>query len=56
MESRGDFPGDSVVKTLSFHCRGCEFNPWLGEFPMPRGAAKNKKKKESEESHLGLGH
>ena len=26
----GDFPGGPVVKTLSFHCRGCEFNPWLG--------------------------
>lgn len=23
-----DFPGGSVVKTPSFHCRECEFNPW----------------------------
>ena len=24
------FPGGPVVKTLSFHRRGCGFNPWLG--------------------------
>ena len=25
---RWDFPGSSVVETLSFHCWGHEFNPW----------------------------
>ena len=28
-EKRG-FPGDQAVKTSSFHCRGCGFDPWLG--------------------------
>ena len=23
-----DFPSSPVVRTLSFHCRGREFNPW----------------------------
>ena len=27
----GDFPCGPVVKTPSFHCRGCTFNPWLGK-------------------------
>ena len=26
----GDFPGGPVVKTLGFHCRGHEFDPWSG--------------------------
>ena len=25
-----DFPGDPVVKTLSFHFSGCQFDSWLG--------------------------
>ena len=25
-----DFPGSPVVKTLSFQCRECGFNPWSG--------------------------
>ena len=25
-----NLPGSSVAKTLSFHCRGCGFHPWLG--------------------------
>ena len=25
-----DFPGDPVVKTPHFQCRGCRFNPWSG--------------------------
>ena len=30
-----------VVETPSLHCRGCGFNPWLGNrFHMPRGAVK----------------
>ena len=28
--SLGDFLGDTVVKTLCFHCRGQGFNPWFG--------------------------
>ena len=24
------FLSSSVVKTLCFHCLGCEFDPWLG--------------------------
>ena len=24
------FPGGPVVKTLHFQCRGCRFDPWLG--------------------------
>ena len=27
---RQDFPGVPVVKTLSFHCSGHRFDPWLG--------------------------
>ena len=25
-----DFPGDPVVKTLGFHCRGLGFSSWSG--------------------------
>ena len=25
-----DFPGNPMVKTLSFQCRGCRFDPWWG--------------------------
>ena len=25
------FPGAAVVKTLPFHCRGGELDPWLGK-------------------------
>ena len=27
---RWEFPGGSVAKTPSSHCRGPQFNPWLG--------------------------
>ena len=27
---QGDFSGSPVVRTLSFHCRGRGFDPWLG--------------------------
>lgn len=30
LSSQGDFPGDSVVKSLPFYCRECHFDPWLG--------------------------
>ena len=26
----GDFPGGPVIKTLCFHGRGHEFDPWTG--------------------------
>ena len=29
-ESSGDFPGVPVIKTIYFECRGCGFDPWLG--------------------------
>ena len=28
-QASGNFPGNPVVKTLSFHCRGLVFNLWL---------------------------
>ena len=30
MYTLGDFPSGPVVKTPSFHCRGCRFDPWSG--------------------------
>ena len=41
-----DFPGDSMVKILCFHCRGYGFNPWLGELRSHKlySMAKQKKK------------
>ena len=33
-----------MVKTLCFHLRGLEFDPWLGKFCMLCGVAKKKKK------------
>ena len=27
---RREFPGNPVLKTLHFHCRGCGFDPWSG--------------------------
>ena len=38
-----DFLGDSLVKTLYFHCKGPGFYPWSGKFCMPHSAAKNNK-------------
>ena len=35
-----DLPGDSVVKTLCFHCSGHGFYPWSGKFCMPHSAEK----------------
>ena len=34
-----NFPGSLVVKTLHFHCRKHEFNPWSETFYMPSSAA-----------------
>ena len=30
LQQQRDFPGGPVMKTLSFHCRAHEFNPWSG--------------------------
>ena len=39
-----DFPGDPVIKTLSFHCKGHRFNPGRGtKIPTCRGVGKKKK-------------
>ena len=40
-----DFPGGSVIKTLGFHCRRREFNPWSGKFHLLCCGKKKKKKK-----------
>ena len=39
-----EFPGDPVVRTLSFHCKGCSFNSWSGN-PTSHAAWPKKKKK-----------
>ena len=47
INSLREFPGDPAVKTLHFHCRGYEFDPWSLvwelRFHKQRGAAKKKK-------------
>ena len=57
-KSEGEWlPGGPVVETPSCQCRGCGFNPWLGnkDSHMPCGTAKKKKKKKSG-GKLGLLH
>ena len=39
-----DFPGAPVVKTLRFHRRGHEIDPWSEKCRMPKGSAKKEKK------------
>ena len=34
-----------MVKTLCFHCRAREFNPWLGNFCMLWDAGRKKKRR-----------
>ena len=34
-----------MLKTLCFHCRGHGFDPWLGKFCRPQGAANKKREK-----------
>ena len=37
-----EFPGGPVVRTLCFHCWGCRFHPWSGNYdPASRGARPN---------------
>ena len=40
-----DFPGSPVVKTPRFHCRGCGFDPWLGNKDPACHVEEKKKKK-----------
>ena len=49
-----DFRGGPVVKTPRFQCRGCGFNPWLGnKIPTHHGVrSKKKKKKERQKKHV----
>ena len=42
------FPGGPVFKTLSFHCRGCRFDPCLGT-KIPRGQKIERKKSQEAE-------
>ena len=56
----GEFPGEPVVRTLCFHCRGPGFNrvqPLVGElrFHKLRGAAKKKNMKHNPEGGEGGG-
>ena len=30
-QAASDFPGDPVVKTMCFQCRGRGFDPWSGD-------------------------
>ena len=38
-----------MIKTLGFHCRGCGFNPWLGNYDPTRCRMQPKKKKRKKE-------
>ena len=53
--SRG-FPGDPEVMTLSFHCKGCGFNPWSGNVDPAclSGQTETKKKWGSNKAFWGL--
>ena len=42
----GEFPGDPVVRTPHFHCRGHGFHPWR-ETKIPHAAQCSQKKKKS---------
>ena len=46
-----DFSGGPVVKTLCFHCRGCGFDPWSGNWDPACCTAqpKRKRKKSSQQ-------
>lgn len=47
-----DFPGGSVIKTLGFHCRSHEFNPWSGQFHLLRCGQKNKQTERADKMDL----
>ena len=46
-----DFPGEPVVKTPCFQCRGCGFDSWLGKFPVLCNTATKKKKKKKRKNN-----
>lgn len=46
-------PGEPVVKTLAFHCRGHGFGLWLRKFHVPLGVTPLKKNKIDKVSRLG---
>ena len=45
------FPGGPVFKTLSFHCRGCRFDPCMGT-KIPHGQKIKKERKKSQEAEV----
>ena len=49
-----DFPGASVVKMLCVHCRGCGFNPWLGELRSHKLHSMVKKKNKKKTKNMTL--
>ena len=46
------FPGGPVVKTPSFHCRGCGFHPWVREDPARCLVQPKRKRKEPAFSYI----
>ena len=45
--SSWEFPGGPVVRTPGFHCLGCRFSPWLGNWDLASCMAQPKRKKEN---------
>lgn len=39
-----NFPSGTEVKTLQFQCRGCQFNPWMGNYDPAFHATQPKNK------------
>ena len=46
-----NFPGDLVVKTPCFQCRGHRFDPWSGKFHMPQRVWQKRKEKKKDCYH-----
>ena len=42
LKVKRDFPGGPVVRSLSSHCRGHRFDPWLGNKDLESHAVKPK--------------
>ena len=47
--ARTDFPGDPVVKNLSFYCREQGFDLWLGNYDPTCLVVRSKKKERERE-------